>query len=338
MALPFGIKIFYGDDIHRMDQAIHSLINTSLPEESTRAFNLERIDDESISIAQVLLMARSQPFMAQRRVIYIQQPAFLASDTKNLSDDEKALLAFGENPNPEVVVIFRYITDKSAKGFFKKLLKVSESSYCMQPKKKKDISSWLRTEAKQFKKTLTPDAMAMLQETATHMSTLEMANELEKLFLYTIDEEDVFISGNAVKEIVTPTPSLSIFNLMDAMAAGRPGDALSAYEDCLTLGSKPAEILYQLCSTIRKLLIIQSMLADGMRLAAIQKELNHHEYYVKKLIKQSGKLSASSLSRLYTYLVDCDVKSKCTSGLNMTTFVEEVLINCCVTFAGKGRR
>lgn len=338
MTLPYGITLFYGDDEHRIDILIQKLIQAALPEDTTRAFNLERIEDESISIADVLMLARSQPFMSKRRVIFIRQPAFLNSDGKKLSDEEKALLTFAENPNPETVVIFRYVLDGAAKGFLKKLLKVVDHQQCIQPKKKADISSWLRAEAKKQNKSFTPEAMAMLQETAINMSTLEMASELEKLFLYTAQEQDVFISGEAVKDIITPTPSLSIFNLTDAMTAGKADAALAAYEDCLALGSKPHEILSQLCNTIRRLLEVQGMLAKGMRLASIQKALNRHEFYVKKLINQAGLLPTKSLSRLYIYLIDCDVKSKSTSGLNMTTFVEEVLINCCVAFALKGRQ
>ena len=197
---------------------------------------------------------------------------------------------------------------------------------------------WLRSEARKMGRSFTPQAMAMLEELAPQDGTLVLASELEKLALYLDDRDDALITEDDVAAIVTPSPSRTIFNLTDALVEGRTVAVLAAYRDCLYLGSKPPQILRQLIDTVRRLLEVQSMLADGMSQSAIRGEIKRHEYYVKKLIGQARRLSTEALSSIYCYLVDCDVKSKSTAGLDMEAFVEEILINCCATIAVRGRR
>ena len=137
---------------------------------------------------------------------------------------------------------------------------------------------------------------------------------------------------------MTPTPSRTIFNLLDAVVAGKTRDALAAYRDCLYLGTKSPQVLRQLVDTAKRLLVVQSMLADGQGLGAIKDTLKRHEFYVKKLMGQAQRVPTEVVSEMFTYLVACDVKSKSTAGLEMDAFVEEIIINCCAKMAIRARK
>lgn len=341
MSLASGVRLFYGNDQLCMDNEIEALIERVLPDEGTRPFNLERIDGEATRLADILVLARSQPFMAKRRVVVVREPAFFAAGARKKglvsADDEKALLAFCAAPNPDGLLIFRYTIEEAPGAFLKKVIDASEATQCQQPKGR-DVLPWLRAEAKKMGKAFTPQALAMLEAMAPQDGTLLLASELEKLALYLGDRDDALITEEDVAAVVTPTPSRTIFNLTDALVEGRTAVALAAYRDCLYLGSKAPQVLRQMLDTVRRLLEVQSMLADGMGQSAIRGEIKRHEYYVKKLINQARRLSTEALSNVYLYLVDCDVKSKSTAGLEMESFVEEVIVNCCTTIAVRGRR
>ncbi|MEE0510294.1 MAG: DNA polymerase III subunit delta [Peptococcaceae bacterium] len=341
MSLPSGVRLYYGNDGLRMDQTIEKLIERVLPDEGTRPFNLERIDGEEVRLSEILVLARSLPFMAERRVVVVREPVFFAAGARKkgliTADEEKAMLDFCAAPNPETLLIFRYTTDEAPGAFLKKLIASSQATQCQQPKGR-DVAPWLRAEAKKMGKAFTPQALAILEDMAPQDGTLLLASELEKLALYLSDREEALITEEDVAAIVTPTPSRTIFNLTDALVEGRTTVALAAYRDCLYLGSKSAQVLRQLLDTVRRLLEVQSMLAEGMGQSAIRGEIKRHEYYVKKLINQARHLSTEALSSVYLYLVDCDVKSKSTARLDMDAFVEEAIINCCATIAIRGRR
>lgn len=341
MSLPSGVRLYYGNDGLRMDNDIEALIERVLPDEGTRPFNLERIDGEETHLSEILVLARSLPFMAERRVIVVREPAFLVAGARKkglvTAEEEEALLDLCAAPNPDSLLILRYTSDDAPGAFLKKVIAASDATQCLQPKGR-DIVPWLRAEAKKMGKSFTPQALAMMEELAPQDGTLLLASELEKLRLYLADSDDAFITEEDVAAIVTPTPSRTIFNLTDALVEGRTTAALAACQDCLYLGSKPPQILRQLLDTVRRLLEVQSMLAEGMGQSAIRAEIKRHEYYVKKLINQARRLDTNALARVYLYLVESDVKSKSTAGLDQDAFIEEVVINCSAALAARGRR
>lgn len=341
MSLPSGVRLYYGNDGLRMDQTIEQLIERVLPDADTRPFNLERIDGEEVRLSEILVLARSLPFMAKRRVVVVREPGFFAAGARKkgliTAEEEQALLDFCAAPNPDSLLIFRYTTEDAPAAFLKKLIAACDATQCQQPKGR-DVAPWLRAEAKKIGKSFTPQALAMLEELAPQDGTLLLASELEKLQLYLTDRDDALITEEDVAAIVTPSPTHTIFNLTDAVVEGRTAAALAAYRDCLYLGSKSPQVLRQLEDTVRRLLEVQAMLAEGMSQSAIRAEIKRHEFYVKKLTAQARRLSSDALAHLYCYLVDCDVKSKRTARLDMDAFVEEVIINCCATIAVRGRR
>lgn len=341
MSLPSGVRLYYGNDGLRMDQTIEQLIERVLPDADTRPFNLERIDGEEVRLSEILVLARSLPFMAKRRVVVVREPSFFAAGARKkgliTAEEEQALLDFCAAPNPDSLLIFRYTTEDAPAAFLKKLIAACDATQCQQPKGR-DVAPWLRAEAKKIGKSFTPQALAMLEELAPQDGTLLLASELEKLQLYLTDRDDALITEEDVAAIVTPSPTHTIFNLTDAVVEGRTAAALAAYRDCLYLGSKSPQVLRQLEDTVRRLLEVQAMLAEGMSQSAIRAEIKRHEFYVKKLTAQARRLSSDALAHLYCYLIDCDVKSKRTARLDMDAFVEEVIINCCATIAVRGRR
>lgn len=341
MSLPSGVRLYYGNDGLRMDQTIEQLIERVLPDADTRPFNLERIDGEEVRLSEILVLARSLPFMARRRVVVVREPGFFAAGARKkgliTAEEEQALLDFCAAPNPDSLLIFRYTTEDAPAAFLKKLIAACDATQCQQPKGR-DVAPWLRAEAKKIGKSFTPQALAMLEELAPQDGTLLLASELEKLRLYLADRDDALITEEDVAAIVMPSPTHTIFNLTDAVVEGRTAAALAAYRDCLYLGSKSPQVLRQLEDTVRRLLEVQAMLAEGMSQSAIRAEIKRHEFYVKKLTAQARRLSSDALAHLYCYLVDCDVKSKRTARLDMDAFVEEVIINCCATIAVRGRR
>ena len=357
MSLPSGVRLYYGNDGLRMDQTIEQLIERVLPDADTRPFNLERIDGEEVRLSEILVLARSLPFMAKRRVVVVREPGFFAAGARKkgliTAEEEQALLDFCAAPNPDSLLIFRYTTEDAPAAFLKKLIAACDATQCQQPKGR-DVAPWLRAEAKKIGKSFTPQALAMLEELAPQDGTLLLASELEKLRLYLADRDDALITEEDVAAIVTPSPTHTIFNLTDAVVEGRTAAALEVgtadiWKYCIeelpwltehpgTIYPQVPQVLRQLEDTVRRLLEVQAMLAEGMSQSAIRAEIKRHEFYVKKLTAQARRLSSDALAHLYCYLVDCDVKSKRTARLDMDAFVEEVIINCCATIAVRGRR
>jgi DNA polymerase-3 subunit delta len=338
MSKTSGLILLYGDDAARMDRALQDHIEKALPDPTARAFSLESFDGDTTDIDTLLMSAQSQSFFGSRRVLLVRQPAFLEAGARKkgavTADQEKALLAYCADPNPTSLVILRMLTEDKPGAFLKKVAEACGASPYNKPKGA-EISDRIRAYIKDAGCTADGAALLLLEEAARNMDTARMDSELEKLLLYvgpgtSIREEDV-------AAVLSPTTGTTIFNLTDAILAGRTQRALDALKDCLFLGMKPPQVLYQVLETVRRLLMVQSMLEEHMTAEAITKAIGRHAYYVKKLIQNARRLSPDTLSRLYVYLVDCDVKSKSTSSLDMTAFIEEIVINCAAACAIRRR-
>lgn len=331
-----GIILLYGNDAARMDRALQDAIEKALPDSTARAFSLENFDGDTVNLDALLVSARAQNFFGSCRVLVVRQPAFLEPGARKkgavTADQEKALLAYCSDPNPEALVILRMFTEDKPSAFLKKVAQACGASPFNKPKGG-EITSRIRTYLKEGGCTADGAALGLLEEAARSMDTAQLAGELDKLLLFA--GEGASISEDDVRAILSPTTGTTIFNLTDAIVAGRSQRALDALKDCLFLGMKPPQVLYQTLETVRRILMVQSMLEDHMTAEAITKEIGRHAYYVKKLIQNARRLSPNTLSRLFVYLVDCDVKSKSTSGLDMTAFIEEIVINCSAACALK---
>ena len=138
MSLPSGVRLYYGNDGLRMDQTIEQLIERVLPDADTRPFNLERIDGEEVRLSEILVLARSLPFMAKRRVVVVREPGFFAAGARKkglvTAEEEQALLDFCAAPNPDSLLIFRYTTEDAPAAFLKKLIAACDATQCHQPK------------------------------------------------------------------------------------------------------------------------------------------------------------------------------------------------------------
>ncbi len=341
MSLPSGVHLFYGNDVHKMDTDIERMIERVLPDEGTRPFNLEQLDGDGATVASVLMLAMSLPFMAKRRAIVVREPAFLLPGAKKKgllsSEDEKEFLAFCANPNPDSLLLLRLTTEEAPNAFLKKVIVSATSSQCNEPKGR-DVGPWLRAEAKKRGLSFSPSALFVMGESAPQGGTMALSSELDKLALYLDSEGRNEITDHDIATIVTPTPSHTIFNLTDAFCEGRVQEALASYHDVLLMGTKSIIVLRQLLDTVRRLLEVQAMANDGMSLGDIKNVLKRHEFYVKKLMNQARRLDARALAKCYCYLVESDVKSKSTAGLDMDVFTEDVLLQSCAILAGGRKR
>lgn len=339
MSAESGVILLYGDDAARIDRALEEHINKALPDPAARAFCLESFDGDTTDVDTLLLAARSRSFFAGMRVLCIREPVFLEAAARKKGSltisQEKELLAYCEAPNPESLIIMRMITDDKPGAFLKKLAQAVKAVPFSKPRGA-DIAVRIRKSAQAAGHQLRPEALSLLEEAAQNMDTARMKSELDKLFLSV--GEQVEISEKDVRNVLTPTTGTTIFNLTDAIVAGRTERAAEALHDCLYLGMKPPQILYQTEETVRRILMVQSMLEEHMSADAITTAIGRHAYYVKKLIQNARSLSTDILSRLYIYLVDCDVRSKSTAGLDMAAFIEEVVINSATACAVQRRR
>ena len=135
-----------------------------------------------------------------------------------------------------------------------------------------------------------------------------LLREIEKISAYsaadTIVREDI-------DAVTVPTLTAALFDVSDALAEGNYDAALGKLDELLRLQEEPIAILGAMGSLLRRLNLVKAATSAGKNTAEIQDLLGtKSDYYVRKLISQSGKLSAEYLTVALAVCFDADCRLK----------------------------
>lgn len=136
--------------------------------------------------------------------------------------------------------------------------------------------------------------------------------ELVKLALYCGNQP---VREADVRLLVAPGET-SVFALLDGVADGKPGAALTALRHLRAQGQAVEALLPQISALIRRLLIAHALLAEGRSLSAEGPEhgLTSSPRALEKLARQAARFSAEDFERAYERLLACDRAIKTGEG------------------------
>jgi DNA polymerase-3 subunit delta len=153
------------------------------------------------------------------------------------------------------------------------------------------------------------------------MGNLE--NELEKLFCYTIDREEVFAED--VDAICTEQITNKIFEMVEAVANKQQKKALDYYYDLLALKEPPMRILYLLTRQFKLLLEVQALVKRGYGKKQVAESAGIHPFVAGKYIEQCRNFSKEELHAIMEEAAELEESVK-TGRLNDTMSVEIFII------------
>jgi DNA polymerase-3 subunit delta len=135
-----------------------------------------------------------------------------------------------------------------------------------------------------------------------------MANEVDKLVLYTgsraIEEPDV-------KAIVSSVQEASIFDMVDAIIESRVALAQQLLQRLFQQGMSPAQVLVMLARQARIIFQVKEMRSGGRSRGEIMSRLGvTSDFVINKAWEQADKYSASRLKEVYHKLLDADIAIK----------------------------
>jgi len=134
-------------------------------------------------------------------------------------------------------------------------------------------------------------------------------NELTKIFLYAEGKGLTTIDTSVVEELSLPDLRGTIFDLTDAMSAGRTAQALTLL-DTLIVQKQPVQLItFMLARHFRQLIVARS-LGSPDRIASRLKVM---PFVAARLLNQSRSMSLESLEAQYSACFEADLSVK--SGL-----------------------
>lgn len=251
------------------------------------------------SFTEVLDIAGTLPFFAERRVVIVENSGVFTSASELASELPSV-------PDSTVIVFVEKEADKRTKlyKFVKENGYVCEFTVPTPEEMKRYTAGYLGQAGKRIS---TDTCSYFVENCAPDMFALR--NELDKLINYTGERNVVEMQD--ILDVCIVQVVGRIFDMTDAIAVGNRDRAIALYLDLLSLREKPMGILYLIRSHFLRLLGIKKMKNEHKSDEEIASTMKIPSWTIKKYNAQLKAFSYSKLKAAAEYAteVEADFKS-----------------------------
>ncbi|USS87294.1 DNA polymerase III subunit delta [Fructilactobacillus hinvesii] len=275
-----------------------------------RTMNFATYDLEETTLGDALNDAQSVPFFGERRVVVIQNAAFLTgAKGKTTSQQELTdLEAYLQNPSPAtVLVVFAPFEKLDNRKKITKHLKNKATVIDLNTISERETTNFVRQFIQKQDYQIEADALADLFARTQGDLALIM-NELQKLFL--LCRSDRMITEQAVDQLVAKSTTQNVFDLSDDLLAGKTNAAIQFYHELVAQREDPIKINALLESQFRLLLQVKILQQHGQSQSHMAQTLKVHPYRIKVASRMINRFSIQSLERAFLALVEIEHKLK----------------------------
>lgn len=303
--------LLYGEEAYLRTQYKNRLKNALADPSDT--MNFSRFEGKGIDPAEIISLAETLPFFAERRLILIEDSGFFKNKCDELAD------YLPNMPDTTCLLFVETEVDKRNRLYkaVQKYGRVTE----FQLQDERTLMKWILGTLKKENKKITESTLQLfLERTGSDMENIHM--ELEKLLSYTIGR--AVITSEDVEEICTMQTTGQIFEMIRAIAEKKQRLALDLYYDLLALKEPPMRILFLIARQFNQLLLVKSLTAKGMDRASVASKAQVAPFIAGRLMTQAKSFTMQQLRNAVQDCVDAEEAVK--TGRMTDVLSVEILI------------
>lgn len=278
-----SVYLLYGEEEYLKKQYRDKLRKAMVGDDT---MNYSYFEGNKISVKEVLEIAETLPFFAERRLIIIEDSGFFKSSQEELAEYIK------KQPDYLNFVFVEKDVDKRNKVY----KAVNDNGYVCEMKQQSTsvLVQWIVGLLKAENKKIDRAAIdLLLSKTGVGMDNIR--TEVEKLICYCMDRQE--ITESDVEAVCTTQTVSRIFDMITAIATKKQKQALELYYDLLTLKEPPMRILYLLSRQFNGILQVKEALAVGNSNAGIAKEMGVAPFIVGRYASQAKYFKNSEIKQ-----------------------------------------
>ncbi len=269
---------------------------------------------KDFTVEQIIDLAETLPFFAERRVILMEDSGLFQKDGDKLGE------YMNQKPESTVFLFVESNVDKRSKLYKAVAAQGHAAEFRIQDED--TLKRWIVSLVRKENKQITVRAVeSLLERTASDMELL--SQELEKLFCYTQGKEAIDLPD--VEAVCTTVIGNHIFDMISAMANKNQMEALRLYYELLALREPPMRILYLMGRQFSQLLTIKDLRNRGYDKRKIVEKTELKPFIVDKYLMQAGKFHTVTLKAAIEDCVDFDEAVK-TGRMTDRMCVEVLLV------------
>lgn len=276
------IYLLYGEEAYLKKQYKERFVRAMLPEGDT--MNYAYYEGKNTDIKEVIDLAETLPFFAERRLIVFEDTGFFKSSGADLAD------YIGDMPDTTYFIFIENEVDKRSRLY--KAVKAKGHIVELGVQDENTLRKWIQGLIKKEHKTMEPgDIVYFLNKVGTDMENI--TKELEKLVCYAMDR-DVLTRADIDAVCVTQITS-HIFEMVNAVADKNQRKALDLYYELLALKEPPMRILFLLTREYRILFHVKALMKQGYGRKEIASKAGLHPFAAGRYMDQAKRLHSKEL-------------------------------------------
>ena len=333
---PGLVYVLYGSDRFTRDEQVRGLKRRML-DEPFGEYNLSELSGPEVGLSEVRAVADALPFMADRRLVIVEgllgrlagvgtrgpgsrgqrsgtrgrgastKAAALgetgAGGTPAPPGERSPLEAFlaylGQMPETTALVLVEDQLDPALVAGSIPNGRAHIRAY--ERPRPGDLARWVERRVRHWGGKMEPAAMRQLAQLQPDDLGL-LDGEIRKLVTYA-DGRSVTTDDVA---LLSATPDVTVFGLLDAIADGQRGRALGHLRALAQRGERPEAIVPQIAGLLRRLIQARELLDHGHRPQEVQRSLGVHPFLAEKTERQARAYRIDQLEAALRLLLRTD--------------------------------
>lgn len=300
---PDRFYVFYGPEAYLRAYYLDRL-HKLLVEDYADAFNYHRFNAANITPQAVHDSIESIPMMGGRSMVQIDDVNFFA-----MGDDGAVYAQFFSALPEYCTLVLTYETVEFKIDKRKKALAAAfEQAVAVEftEPSERELITWIgRHFKKQGKQITVDDARYLISRTGSSMTAL--LSEIGKLSAYVQPET---VTRADIDLLVEPVLEAVIFDLTDAVAAGRTDRALLSLDVLLRKQEEPISVLASVGAQMRRILTAKRLLGGGKGQQELMKLCGLSSYPAQKAMEFARRLPEAACARAVELCLEADAQMK----------------------------
>lgn len=284
---------FYGENGYALRAQVRQMVSAYVKKTGSD-LGLERIDGLAMGAQELKAQLEAAPFLATSRLVIVNQVASNKQVGQHLQKIIKNV------PATTVAVFTEGTVDQRTAAF--KALNEADKVVKFDPVSGGALRSWIVSEVTKLGGSIDTRAVSRLIEQGGE-DQWRLSNEILKLVNY-----DKTVTSENIDKLVVASPERSIFELVDAMTAGKGSVAINVYRALLNQKQTAMYVLSMVQWQLRTLVIAKA--ARGKRTGEVAKAFGTSEYALQKAIEKSARIPEERIHEAFAAAADCEFDIK----------------------------
>lgn len=310
------IFFFYGPNSYAARQQIAKMRDEYV-RKTGGDMGLERLDGAKLPAGQLVSALQAAPFLATSRLVIIEDLGQNKSVAATIGDILPTI------PSSTVAVFYDSAPDQRTTYF--KTLSAAAKTVKFEALATSQLAKWIESEVKSAGAAIEPEARQQLMERCGD-DQWRLAAEIAKLAAY-----DSNITSKSVELLVESSSQQTIFDLVDAMAAGQSSKALTTYHKLRGDGVHEMQILNMVNWQLRNYLL--AVTAGKISSGDLAKQTGMSPFVAGKVLGKRHLYTEDVLKKAFLDSVDTEYKIKSGQG-GSDVLVEQLIYRVSAAVAG----